>query len=108
MRISDWSSDVCSSDLDDSCRGIDVVCSRRRLHCLPRTRLCRQQRQLDGEDGAAVRVVLGAQHAVEILHDVAGDREAEAEPFTDSLCGEDGIEDENGRAAWRYRVCQYV
>src|SRR3546814_8545970 len=78
---------------DDSCRGIDVVCSRRRLHCLPRTRLCRQQVQLEGEDGAAVRVVRGAQHSVEVLHDVVGYREAEAEPFTDSLGGEEGIED---------------
>src|SRR3546814_2461621 len=79
MRISDWSSDVCSSDLGDR----DAVVSAGQRH--------RQRR------GVAVAVLVGQR----IGEDV-GQRRAGSERVDRGLPGE------IGRASWRERVCQYV
>src|SRR3546814_3467373 len=79
MRISDWSSDVCSSDLRDQ---PGVVRSRRQL----------------GKDGfVAANEELDAEHAAAVF----------AAQGIDDLCG-DRFGTQIGRASCRERVCQYV
>src|SRR3546814_2450477 len=80
MRISDWSSDVCSSDLDDRALFFHIVDEP------PDT--ARRARAI----GAAERVVVGAGAALD-----RGARNLD----------ERG-EHEIGRASCRERVCQYV
>src|SRR3546814_9301222 len=53
MRISDWSSDVCSSDLQRPRRGIQGAAGEARLAASP-------DRHAAGSDGAALRVAEGA------------------------------------------------
>src|SRR3546814_10149145 len=79
MRISDWSSDVCSSDLDYFERRVDVF-------------IVAGANADDAEvDVAGVRVVAGIERAVAV--DGAAQREHDIEI---------------GRASCRERVCQYV
>src|SRR3546814_6820678 len=86
MRISDWSSDVCSSDLVRLALGPDaLIVSNRRVN-----------------------------GGVEILATDATSAEAaaaSAAPMHSGAVsppeGDTGVE-ESGRAAWRERVCQYV
>src|SRR3546814_5063957 len=55
MRISDWSSDVCSSDLEAQRRaGIPVPCLRR-VHPVPVRALACLQQEVDRRRGAARR-----------------------------------------------------
>src|SRR3546814_8066471 len=82
MRISDWSSDVCSSDLD-------VVGQPRNATRVQRRRPAGEARHREIE--AAPEEVDGAD-----LAEIPG-AEALQHPI-----------DEIGRASWRERVCQYV
>src|SRR3546814_2603583 len=90
MRISDWSSDVCSSDLrcfDEQIAGLE---DRRHVH---------------EEDG-----VLGALEAFSQLHAHAAPEEHLPGPAVQlhPVAGaEVGAAVEIGRASWRESVCQY-
>src|SRR3546814_9106086 len=92
MRISDWSSDVCSSDLDDDLADIgfigqqhdDPVDSRRRA-------AMRRRAELERIDHAG-------EIGVHILAAVSGDPERLVH----------NLRLEIGRASCRERVCQYV
>src|SRR3546814_8190781 len=78
MRISDWSSDVCSSDLID-----EEDAGARVLHG--------DAEHEKAEDEQRQRLERGAQQALDAHHVEAG-----------------GGPDEIGRASCRERVCQYV
>src|SRR3546814_17206707 len=97
MRISDWSSDVCSSDLTDLAQGVIAVepCQRldRRL-VLP----AGKRFPLGGERGAACLIVRQTAHAV---GNVRGVRVVILD-----LRHRDS--EQIGRASCRARVCQYV
>src|SRR3546814_13203241 len=97
MRISDWSSDVCSSDLLD----LREVAAQLRLGCDQRQLVDLQQRDL-------ARAVLGALPA-QLQADrsaCAGDQDAAAtQPAADRLPVR---RYQLGRASCRERVCQYV
>src|SRR3546814_1966325 len=80
MRISDWSSDVCSSDLCSSIGGI--------FACRPRQYVAPAARSVD--------VNAGISHS--------GSRTSTAI----AASGASGRSDEIGRASCRGRVCQYV
>src|SRR3546814_1972718 len=88
MRISDWSSDVCSSDL------IDVDDLVALLH-----------RQVDGLAGELVQRAHGRDggfaHVQAPLHQRAELEQAHAQLVQ-------AVVDEIGRASCRERVCQYV
>src|SRR3546814_1143939 len=94
MRISDWSSDVCSSDLQ-------------RLGTRPRG-------DGIGKHGETVRRAVGeaAQHAVAVMHLVTqhdGGIELPGHGFLRGrLCARPCRQPEIGRASGRERVCQYV
>src|SRR3546814_3342080 len=85
MRISDWSSDVCSSDLaalaatlQEFCFGLEACEDVRRCALVP----------------------------VEL--DVLGDRAVRIDAQRAHRTGEDETFDQIGRASCRERVCQYV
>src|SRR3546814_9934494 len=100
MRISDWSSDVCSSDLQVGVRPDDLFVEGRDV------------RRTGGELG---QVAAGAAHGAEELlalgrvggADVATGRDAEGARVEGDLL-ELAILDPIGRASCRERVCQYV
>src|SRR3546814_2608118 len=84
MRISDWSSDVCSSDLGSCERALDAL-----------------QLQYPDYAGALEERFL-RQAALRL-------EEAEyAELLADSVIGQEVHADQIGRASCRERVCQYV
>src|SRR3546814_5017321 len=97
MRISDWSSDVCSSDLvDEAILGVDsdylagmriadFVTFAKRIEGIPASHI--RSAHADGDDGDAFR----------LFHDRIVDRVRRA--------GRELIE--IGRASCRGRVCQY-
>src|SRR3546814_3363741 len=88
MRISDWSSDVCSSDLDDRCRG-------RRARPRPQS----PRATLTARHGAAQPKRTGpplADAPPKSLHCTVVSAELSAP------------EEQIGRASCRERVCQYV
>src|SRR3546814_5210642 len=86
MRISDWSSDVCSSDLDHRLRQASQAQDRARKQLLQRHRFARVARCLVTEHGD-LQIEPGAETvAVGGKHDHA----------------------EIGRASCRESVCQYV
>src|SRR3546814_19549313 len=88
MRISDWSSDVCSSDLEQRIR------RRQQLHEIAGAAF-----------GARVRVVLqGIGVGAGVLRDR---RHAEARLGQDEGAVAAAGAGEIGRATWRARVCQY-
>src|SRR3546814_8144720 len=96
MRISDWSSDVCSSDLTNSAnRGFNLITKYPRADfiCIdePEARLAAVERYAPIE--TVVREKLQkkiACHTFVITHGKLG-----------------SIVYKNGRASWRERVCQY-
>src|SRR3546814_4126882 len=99
MRISDWSSDVCSSDLTGVRRPL-VRLEGRELAV--EAQQCRRHQWLAGEEAGVVQqearreIVRAVRHEVvagDDLHDVAG-----IEPGAMEI----------GRASCRERVCQYV
>src|SRR3546814_10516703 len=83
MRISDWSSDVCSSDLDD-------LAGHAQLAQRSNIRIC-------GAEFAATRFEVREWIEVGKVHVVQPDI---------SRCG--GLTEKIGRASCRERVCQYV
>src|SRR3546814_15611743 len=87
MRISDWSSDVCSSDL----QGVQQGAQRARAAHHG------QREEATQQDAPAARQVQAIQQALE-----AADRAAEQ----DHRMRQDPIE--TGRASCRARVCPYV
>src|SRR3546814_9061394 len=89
MRISDWSSDVCSSDLLEQPAGdmFEAFC------------------QLDPLDQKHALPLKGAQLHVALRH-VRGDRQPGRNGL--GLGGSDLLARQIGRAACRDRVCQYV
>src|SRR3546814_8172344 len=99
MRISDWSSDVCSSDLfardhrhgDDHQQGDDERDERRGLQPQPRLQMLRNQRRAEEKQQCA-------RH-----EDHRDDRHEKADR---QLAVLDVLE--IGRASCRERVCQYV
>src|SRR3546814_10850637 len=92
MRISDWSSDVCSSDLQRS---------HQRGHQLA-YRLALRLRQ--AEEGIDHRAVLGTHR----LRQAAAPSSTRCLPPKRSTCGSTPDRPEIGRASCRGRVCQYV
>src|SRR3546814_16165533 len=99
MRISDWSSDVCSSDLDIAAVGVDRGDdgdaggeAAKRLSKLFRVEIARHRKRL--------------RHASEtVVHCM---HRRGPGPTTESVCRPDGFKPEIGRAAGRERGCQYV
>src|SRR3546814_10742866 len=98
MRISDWSSDVCSSDLRAGLRRGDALCAR--LGLLRRLRVVLVVGLVSGALRAVLRLV-GAS-----LVDSVSRRLVALDQFirTATLLAIDQI----GRASCRERVCQYV
>src|SRR3546814_6528795 len=106
MRISDWSSDVCSSDLrgreaDNQHRGPDIVDILREIdrHDAAGTKehrdLAREIGRVAGLDESRRQPAAG--DAAEVGYQIdGGERQAEA------------LEVQIGRASCRERVCQYV
>src|SRR3546814_16767539 len=105
MRISDWSSDVCSSDLGDiSRRALDVLRRANRIAC---------------EDTRVTRKLLSAEGIATPLtayHDHSGPRErrrllqAVADGQAVALVSAAGtplVSEQIGRASCRERVCKY-
>src|SRR3546814_6119159 len=82
MRISDWSSDVCSSDLKPTIRGIE---------------------QKGSEEDTNIRQLLGAAASLGVIDSPAQNQYKLTAPAPAT------IEDfEIGRASCRERVCRYV
>src|SRR3546814_16498505 len=78
MRISDWSSDVCSSDLRESVRALSAdrgqTLFRRRLHC----QLSAARRYHHRSDQARRRLAAGGQcRLYEVLEEIENIRSAE-------------------------------
>src|SRR3546814_17859200 len=94
MRISDWSSDVCSSDLDASAHRIDEPYRRAFIHLYARL--------------AATSVALtGRQLAQRPTYDAPA--YAEPQEFQHELqVIADSLDKQIGRASCRERGCQYV
>src|SRR3546814_5236198 len=84
MRISDWSSDVCSSDLRD--RDADLLASPRMKMAL--------ERVMQGTHVERLRQVLRDPASPRLLHR--------------ALRSVGGHHEQIGRASCRERVCQYV
>src|SRR3546814_5683611 len=98
MRISDWSSDVCSSDLAAMAKGaLTTENHRRAVEALRHefTGLAEAMR-------AAVNVETVAGPSIENMVDQIADRAEDALDATRKNA------DEIGRASCRERVCQYV
>src|SRR3546814_14509702 len=94
MRISDWSSDVCSSDLN-RVRGPLAAADRKGDPCSPKQGSASGDFQmLPAEPGAALFELLG----LALRH-----RANEA-----VMAARRSPEQQIGRAAWRERMCQYV
>src|SRR3546814_17021872 len=97
MRISDWSSDVCSSDLDattgqNALSQIDVFREVAGVTGLVMTKL-------DGTARGGVLVSAAERHGLPIHAIGIGETIDDLRPFD---------ADEIGRASLRERVCQYV
>src|SRR3546814_7472808 len=99
MRISDWSSDVCSSDLVNGCR----------------IKGCRSGKTALGQDRAGLAAIEGdlclqSVKAVKLLFRPDEVDQAHAQGLAVDIVGEVEEVDlqEIGRASCRERVCQYV
>src|SRR3546814_7531423 len=108
MRISDWSSDVCSSDLREI--GEAEEGARQRILVAVRIDLEDRIARLAGRplrDDRELDEALIALFAVEIVVIIAGQREIfEVRAAAEHL--DPVVRAEIGRAAGRERVCQYV
>src|SRR3546814_14334107 len=106
MRISDWSSDVCSSDLGDQADAADAAGRRNRDLCrhLGDQRAHRIQSQdiARTRDRTLRRLVSGRNRKWRKRADGSGGLSREIRP------GACGVYDEIGRASCRERVCTYV
>src|SRR3546814_19607793 len=123
MRISDWSSDVCSSDLHEGAAAQRALRVEYRLHKGFEIARLLENRHLLAQAGGAGLLVLerpdgdGTQgHAGSGLRQMAGQVMAYAGlrhqdhgmQAGDALVDGDAAADEIGRASCRERVCQYV
>src|SRR3546814_10477710 len=98
MRISDWSSDVCSSDLAPE--GIDLEAIRERA-----------AEHADDAQALSTNVRQRAEALTEDAQTIQGEAQANRAAYADSIdaTGTDAVLDfEIGRASCRERVCQYV
>src|SRR3546814_13103890 len=99
MRISDWSSDVCSSDLLAGARGLEVLRRLRQHAAIDRTA------QVGGNALANPADLIEAAGAGA----APGDSDAEQQQEVSlHLAAGDAAMIEIGRASCRERVCQYV
>src|SRR3546814_16979587 len=114
MRISDWSSDVCSSDLGASPSATPATRSSRRSSPAASGAL---SGLVDGEPGSGLVVPAphrtgGVAHHEGARGDVTGDHGAGAHegvlPDGDAHQHDAADAEEIGRASWRERVCPYV
>src|SRR3546814_9770852 len=102
MRISDWSSDVCSSDLHGG--------NRRGSAEHARSQAVQQQADEDAAEKDGLRDVDFRLH-VEVQQPEGGERIDElvqALPIAPQTSDGAVERRQNGRASWRERVCQYV
>src|SRR3546814_20857459 len=103
MRISDWSSDVCSSDLIDPrgefARGVAVAGEDRDTIAIL---MLRRQFERGLEIGRADDLQHGAENLFLVAFHVGGDMVEQRRADEESLFVE------IGRASCRERVCQYV
>src|SRR3546814_9453788 len=98
MRISDWSSDVCSSDLDR----LEVRCKDKVGDDVD------AERQIAGKETRGEHGRLAARGSVKVAADVL-DRLRDPARRTAACSLEHHVFEETiGRASWRERVCQYV
>src|SRR3546814_1309449 len=100
MRISDWSSDVCSSDLLQEIRSSTCVCqdlTTLRQHRFHVSRLKRFDPEMT-DDPAALAAADREEFVVEDIIDHRGGRRRRADMQFKAI----------GRASCRERVCQYV
>src|SRR3546814_12141059 len=102
MRISDWSSDGCSSDLVRRIAGADILLVGQVLHVQLQAPVAEVVVGGGVEQGVRRRLPLVG-HVAEMLADVA---HARAEAQSRQRAAGDGVE--IGRASCRERVCQYV
>src|SRR3546814_2152472 len=97
MRISDWSSDVCSSDLRPQAAAAEIIEEDERLRALHDKVVDAHRHQVDAD-----RVVLAGENR---------DLELGADPIgrgNQQWVAVAGGLQEIGRASLRERVCQYV
>src|SRR3546814_18610161 len=103
MRISDWSSDVCSSDLAAGDQHVGAGGDR------PRRGLCIDAAIDLQIDGAPAGVDLAAQGGDLVQHAGHEALDAEARIHAHAEDEVDIVKHRKiGRASWRERVCQYV
>src|SRR3546814_15782344 len=108
MRISDWSSDVCSSDLNVGERGTRML-AHVPMPSDHHAEGLKDAVRLDEADGSDDRRDADHDIAEQSRHaeQEGGDTPDEAERAFDTLV-HDNVVDEIGRASCRERVCQYV
>src|SRR3546814_14815137 len=97
MRISDWSSDVCSSDLQPLADALAALC---RLH--------EQVFEVQARLGEERRIVVEVQREACRLALAFGNQRLGIRPHAEQMRAQIGLGREIGRASWRERVCQYV
>src|SRR3546814_12185467 len=111
MRISDWSSDVCSSDLQGPAEAVDRFWSYRRMRLdAGRDLVLRDVRESDAADLLPVTQELGPaqdEKPAECLLQRVGLARTGAGLETEAATIVEASE-EIGRASCRERVCQYV
>src|SRR3546814_16025170 len=100
MRISDWSSDVCSSDLLPYCRSLRLLV----LHERGKTVTAAELRMQAAHSQHRIQLVPTGQTQA-----IAGDAGGKTlMPTHRQTAIERQTALEIGRASWRERVCQYV
>src|SRR3546814_12878139 len=104
MRISDWSSDVCSSDLDER---VDAV-GRSRLEQRDALGLGQASGHLDGGVEVGRHVGLAVEVEGEGPDELGNDVELALAQRRDVGLARTELELQIGRASCRERVCQYV
>src|SRR3546814_13225220 len=111
MRISDWSSDVCSSDLAVAAHGVGAD-----LEADPRGLRRHQDRAVEGEAGDQLRLrrreVLAEQRAHGVADEVRRRDAAGADEIIQRLAerheaGPTRPQGKSGNTTWRERVCPY-
>src|SRR3546814_14422895 len=95
MRISDWSSDVCSSDLISGC-GNFLASSKQ------------QEIVMTAKYPSIRRRLPASLFTLSLILAIAADPAAASETADDTAAADDAAAQEIGRASCRERVCQYV
>src|SRR3546814_19006002 len=105
MRISDWSSDVCSSDLFGDRAGVSVAYGRQQRPIVPREQAPeRLDRTVADSAGIAGRVALAPGERLPLGAQVLETLELRHSPTTPPS----GSTFKIGRESWQERVCSYV